>query len=84
MLRPPGPGTTRVYVDRYSGQLLAIAGPRRRAYDWVYYALHTLKFPGLLDHPDIRTLIELMLLALGVAFSSTGVILSVKRVKRSF
>jgi uncharacterized iron-regulated membrane protein len=79
-----GPGATRVYVDRYSGQLLAIAGPRRRAYDWVYYALHTLKFPGLLDHPDIRTLIELMLLALGVAFSSTGVILSVKRVKRSF
>lgn len=79
-----GPGSTRVYVDRYSGQLLAVVGPGRRVYDWLYYALHTLKFPGLLDHPDIRTLVELLLLALGVAFSSTGVILSVKRVKRSF
>ncbi len=79
-----GPASTRVYVDRYSGQLLAVVGPGRRAYDWVYYALHTLKFPGLLDHPEIRTLVELLLLALGVAFSTTGVILSVKRVKRSF
>ena len=37
-----------------------------------------------MDHPDIRTLVELILLALGVAFSTTGVVLSVKRVKRSF
>ena len=82
--RLSGPDSTRVYIDRYSGQLLAVVGPGRRVYDWVYYALHTLKFPGLLDHPDIRTLVELLLLALGVAFSTTGVILSVKRVKRSF
>jgi hypothetical protein len=79
-----GPDATRVYVDRYSGQLLAVVGPERRVYDWLYYALHTLKFPGLLDHPDIRALVELLLLALGVAFGTTGVILSVKRVKRSF
>ena len=43
-----GLGSTRVYIDQHSGQLLAILGPGRRAYDWVFYAVHTLKFPGLL------------------------------------
>lgn len=79
-----GAGATRVYVDGDSGRLLVVLGPGRRAYDWVYYALHTLNFPGLLDHPDVRTLVELVLLALGAAFSATGVVLSVKRLKRSF
>lgn len=79
-----GSGATRVYVDGDSGGLLVVLGPGRRAYDWVYFALHTLNFPGLLDHPELRTLVELMLLALGTAFSATGVVLSVKRLKRSF
>lgn len=79
-----GAGATRVYVDGDSGGLLVVLGPGRRAYDWVYFALHTLNFPGLLDHPELRTLVELMLLALGTAFSATGVVLSVKRLKRSF
>lgn len=79
-----GAGATRVYVDGDSGGLLVVLGPGRRAYDWVYFALHTLNFPGLLDHPDLRTVVELMLLALGAAFSATGIILSVKRLKRSF
>lgn len=79
-----GSGATRVYVDDDSGRILAVLGPGRRAYDWVCFAVHTLDFPGLLDHPDLRTIVELMLLALGAAFSGTGVILSVKRLKRSF
>ena len=79
-----GAGAVRVYVDSDSGRLLAVLGPGRRAYDWVYFALHTLNFPGLLEHPELRTLVELILLALGVAFSATGVVLSVKRLKRSF
>lgn len=78
-----GPSSSRVYVDRYSGQLLAVVGPGRRTYDWVYYALHTLKFPGLVNRPTLRTLVEMMLLALGIALSTTGVVLSVKRIKRS-
>ena len=79
-----GPGPTRVYVDRDTGRLLVVLGPGRRAYDWVYYALHTLNFPGLLGHPDLRTLVELLLLAVGAGFSATGVVLSVKRLRRSF
>lgn len=78
------PGDPQVYVDGDSGQLLVVLGPGRRAYDWVCYALHTLNFPGLLDHPDLRTVVEMLLLAAGVAFSATGLVLSVKRLKRSF
>lgn len=77
-------GGTRVYVDNDSGRILAVLGPGRRAYDWLCFAVHTLNFPGLLNHPDLRTTVELLLLALGAAFSGTGVVLSVKRLKRSF
>jgi hypothetical protein len=58
--------------------------PSRRGYAWIYYALHTLQFPGLISHPDIRTAAVLSLLALGFVFSITGVILSVVRLRREF
>jgi hypothetical protein len=74
----------RVYVDRYSGRFLVVMDPSRRGYAWIYYALHTLQFPGLISHPDIRTATVLSLLALGFAFSITGVILSVVRLRREF
>jgi uncharacterized iron-regulated membrane protein len=82
--RLSGPGDWRVYVDGDSGQLIILLGPGRRAYDWLFFALHTLNFPGLLDHPFLRTVIEMLLLAVGTAFCATGVVLSVKRLKRSF
>ena len=72
----------RVYVDRYSGRLLAVMNASRREYAWVYYALHTFQFPGLIQHPVIRTTLMLLLLALGFLASVTGVVLSFKRLRR--
>jgi hypothetical protein len=74
----------RVYVDQYSGRLLAVMNASRREYAWVYYALHTFQFPGLIQHPVIRTMLILLLLALGFLASVTGVVLSVKRLRREF
>jgi hypothetical protein len=74
----------RLYVDRYSGRVLVVMDASRRGYAWIYYALHTLQFPGLISHPDIRTATVLILLALGFAFSITGVILSILRLRREF
>lgn len=78
------PTALRVYVDRYSGRFVAVMDPSRRGYAWIYYALHTLQLPGLIEHPELRTFLVLTLLALGFAASATGVVLSVKRLKREF
>ena len=74
----------RVYVDRYSGRFQAVMDSSRRSYAWIYYALHTFKFPGLIEHPQVRTVIVLTLLSLGFLLSITGVVLSVTRVRREF
>jgi uncharacterized iron-regulated membrane protein len=72
----------RIYVDRFSGRFLAVMDSSRRDYAWVYYALHTLQFPGLIDHPEVRTITVLILLAVGFVFSVTGVVLSWVRLRR--
>lgn len=72
----------RVYVDPYSGRLLAVMDPSRRDYAWIYYALHTFQFPGLIQHPVVRTALVVLLLAVGFLASVTGVVLSVKRLRR--
>lgn len=74
-------GRIRVYVGRFSGSPLAVMNPSRRAYAWVYYCLHTLQFPGLIEHPAARTLVELLLLLFGFGFCVTGIVLGVRRLR---
>jgi uncharacterized iron-regulated membrane protein len=74
----------RIYVDRFSGRFLAVMDSSRRDYAWIYYALHTLQFPGLIDHPEVRTITVLILLAVGFVFSVTGMVLSWVRLRREF
>jgi hypothetical protein len=79
-----GKSVIRIYLDSYSGRFLTVMDSSRRGYAWIYYALHTFQFPILIAHPDLRTFLILILLALGFAASLTGVVLSVKRLKRQF
>ena len=74
----------RIYIDRYSGRFLTVMDASRRNYAWIYYALHTFQFPGLIEHPDILTVLVLALLTLGFTASATGVVLSVRRLRREF
>lgn len=77
-----GEETSRIYVDSNSGDILSVMNRGRRSYAWVYYALHTLNFPGLLSHPLARISIELLLLAGGLASGVTGIVLAFRRVRR--
>jgi hypothetical protein len=73
----------RVYVDAVTGRLLVVMNGSRRAYAWVYYALHTFQFPGLLDHPMMRQTAVVVLMLVGLAFSGTGAVLGFQRLRRS-
>ena len=77
-----GTRPTHVYIDELTGRVLIVMDPSRVAYAWVFYALHTLKFPGLNTRPNLRRTLVLALLAGGAAFSVTGVVLGVKRLER--
>jgi hypothetical protein len=76
-----GASGTRVYLDRHTGRIVALLDSSRRSYAWIYYALHTLQFPWLLDHEGARTVLVLVLLALGFGFSVTGVVIGVLRLR---
>lgn len=75
--------TRRVYLDRYTGRAIALMDSSRLAYAWLYYGVHTLKFPGLNEHPTIRTVAVISLATLGLGFSLTGLVLAIKRVRRT-
>jgi hypothetical protein len=74
----------RIYVDSVTGRVLVVMDTSRRAYAWVYYALHTLNFPGLLEHDTARATLALALLLIGLTFSGTGAVLGYRRLRRSF
>ncbi len=71
----------RLFVDPATGEILAVVNRSRAAYDWVYYALHTFNFPGLLGLPVLRALVVLPLLALGFALCITSIVVGVRRLR---
>jgi uncharacterized iron-regulated membrane protein len=73
----------RVYVDQVSGDPLVVMDPSRRAYAWVYYALHTFNFPLLLGSPLLRDIVILLQLALGLIFIATGIVVGYQRLGRT-
>jgi uncharacterized iron-regulated membrane protein len=75
---------SRVYVDSVTGKLLVAMDSSRRAYAWVYYALHTFNFPLLLVHTSTRNVVVLLLLSIGLTFSCTGAVLGFQRLRRTF
>jgi hypothetical protein len=75
------PKGASVYLDPISGRVVIVMGASRKAYAWVYYALHTFNFPGLIDHPVLRKVLVLIPLLAGLAFSLTGLVIAIKRLR---
>jgi hypothetical protein len=71
------------YLDPVSGRLLVVMDASRRAYAWSYYALHTLKIPGLANHPTRRRIVILALLTFGFLFSLTGAVVGISRLRKT-
>jgi len=66
-------------VDGASGAMLERLDPSRRAYRWLYGALHTLDIPVLVAHPSVRSALIVFLCILGFVFSTTAVVIGWRR-----
>ncbi len=72
---------THVYIDGPTGKILVVMDTSRKAYAWVYYALHTWNWPILSDHPVLHNSLILILLLAGFSFSLTSLVIGVKRLR---
>lgn len=70
-----------IVFDGATGRVLTVNDASRKAYGWIYYALHTLNVPGLIERPTLRRVIILPLLLAGFLFSITGVVLGWQRLR---
>lgn len=70
-------------IDGADGNVLQRLDASRRAYRWVYGALHTLDFPILMAHPRLRDIVIVGLCALGFVFSLTGIVIGWRRLRLS-
>ncbi|GLR84412.1 PepSY domain-containing protein [Bradyrhizobium iriomotense] len=71
-------------IDGSNGAVLQRLDRSRRAYRWLYSALHTLDFPILLANPGIRSALTVSLCGLGLLFSLTGIVIGWRRLRHSF
>ena len=73
------PSQTWVHIDMGTGQIVSTMDRSRRVYRWLFNGLHSLDFPGLINHRPLWDILILLLLGLGFLFSLTGVVVGWKR-----
>ena len=71
-------------IDGASGVLLEKLDASRRAYRWLFGALHTLDFHALMTHPVLQTTLIAALCGCGFVFSLTGVVVAWHRLLSCF
>lgn len=63
--------------------IVSVMDNSRRMYRWLFNGLHSLDFPGLVDHRPLWDVLMRSFLMLGAIFSMTGVVLGWRRMLRS-
>jgi hypothetical protein len=67
-------------IDAANGALRK-TDPSRRAYRWLYHALHTLDVPMLKARPTLRAALIVSLCTIGLVFSLTGLVIGWRRLR---
>jgi hypothetical protein len=76
------PERTRYYIHPATGQLLRIVDANSRGQRWLFSGLHRVDFSQWLRARPVWDIVVLALLLGGLAVSTTGVWLALKRIKR--
>jgi hypothetical protein len=74
---------TWIQIDAASGQILSVTDRSRRLYRWLVDGLHCFDFPLFSHAEPLRHALVLLAATTGLLFCSTGVVIGVKRLKRS-
>jgi len=77
-----GDAPLSAYVDPATGSLARVMNRSRVSYNWLYFGLHTFKFPPIMDWPVVRYVLVLTAMTIGFAFSITGMVIGLKRVRK--
>jgi hypothetical protein len=77
-------GDVWFHIDGASGAILERLDSSRRAYRWLYGALHTFDIPVLVARPGLRTALIVVLCGCGLGFSLTGIVISWRRMRSWF
>jgi hypothetical protein len=70
-------------IDAANGAVIQKTDTSRRAYRWLYGALHRLDFPALAARPMLRTVLVVLLCSVGLLFSLTGIVIGWRRLRWS-
>ncbi len=73
---------TWVEIDSATGRIVSVADFRGRAARWWVYGLHDLDFPWIDRAGPLRLVLIVLASAVGFAFTMTGVVLGVRRLRR--
>jgi hypothetical protein len=74
---------TWVQIDAASGQILSVTDTSRRLYRWLVDGLHCFDFPLFNHAGPLRHILILLATATGFVFSCTGMVIGVKRLRKS-
>jgi hypothetical protein len=77
-------GDSWFHVDGANGAILEKLDGSRRAYRWLYSALHTFDFPALVARPVLRATLIVILCGWGLVFSFTAIMIASRRLKLRF
>ena len=74
---------TWVHIDPKSGAVLGTLDANDRGQRWLFNAMHQLDFPGLVQRRPVWDALMLALLSCGLVTSLSGVVIGVRRLRRS-
>lgn len=77
-------GNTWFHIDGADGRPIEKLDASRRAYRWLFQALHTFDIPALAARPALRTLVIMALCMAGLTFSITGLVIGWRRLRRTW
>ncbi|MGY3606506.1 MULTISPECIES: PepSY domain-containing protein [unclassified Bradyrhizobium] len=69
------------YIDPRNGDILGRVDNSRRAYRWLFNALHSLDFPPLLRHRPAWDIAVLLLSLIGMIISTSGIVIGWRRLR---
>jgi uncharacterized iron-regulated membrane protein len=70
------------HIDPRSGDILGRTDNSRRAYRWLFNALHSLDFPLLLHYRPAWDIVTMLLSLIGLIVSTSGIVIGWRRLRR--